>query len=189
MAGLDRVDTENAVVLRRKEGVRVCRDVFAGTERMRERRTTYLPLFPGEKRRPAMYDARLERTVLFNALQRTVQGLVGMMFRVDPVLDDDVPDEIAGERKENNEGGHWENIDLAGTPTTQGLLVLADAVLERFGGDSMRALLRQHAEAMREMRGVGLAPRSGPPAEFEAWATDQRQKWLRVAREAGVKLD
>jgi tripartite-type tricarboxylate transporter receptor subunit TctC len=44
-------------------------------------------------------------------------------------------------------------------------------------------------ELQAKMRGVGLAPRSGPPAEFEAWATDQRQKWLRVAREAGVKLD
>lgn len=112
---LDRVDVPNEVVKSRANEVRVCRDVFRGTTRMREMREMYLPLFPGEKKRPAMYEARLQRTVLFNALQRTVQGLVGMMFRVDPVLEDDVPKEIAGDKKKANEGGHWENIDLQGT--------------------------------------------------------------------------
>ena len=37
------------------------------------------------------------------------------------------------------------------------------------------------------MNGLGLTPRSGTPADFEAWATDQRQKWIRVVKEAGVK--
>jgi len=41
-------------------------------------------------------------------------------------------------------------------------------------------------EVQAKMRGLGLAPRSGPPAEFEAWATDQRQKWMRVVKEANI---
>ncbi len=41
-------------------------------------------------------------------------------------------------------------------------------------------------EVQGKMRGLGLTPRSGPPADFENWATDQRQKWIRVVKETGV---
>ena len=43
------------------------------------------------------------------------------------------------------------------------------------------------SEVQAKMKGLGLTPRSGTPADFEAWATDQRQKWMRVVKEAGVK--
>lgn len=113
--GLDRVDSPNAVADKRKTGIAMCRDIFAGTEVLRKKRVTYLPMFPGEKRRPEMYEARLQRSVLFNGFQRTVHGLLGMIFRVDPALGDDVPASIAGDREDRNLGGDWENIDLQGT--------------------------------------------------------------------------
>lgn len=84
--------------------VRVCRDVFAGTARMRERGPEYLPKHPAEKQQN--YNIRLATALLFNALRRTVNGLVGMMFRREPMLADDLPEQV----KE-----HWLNVDLAGT--------------------------------------------------------------------------
>jgi tripartite-type tricarboxylate transporter receptor subunit TctC len=44
-----------------------------------------------------------------------------------------------------------------------------------------------NSEVQAKMKGLGLTPRSGTPADFEAWATDQRQKWMRVVKDAGVK--
>lgn len=42
-------------------------------------------------------------------------------------------------------------------------------------------------EVRAKMQGLGLTPRSGPPSEFEGWATDQRQKWTRVVKAADIK--
>lgn len=83
--------------------IRVCRDVMAGTEHMRSRKTEYLPKSTAES--PRSYAARLSRALLFNALKRTVNGLVGMIFRRDPQLKD-----ADAEMEE-----HWKDIDNAGT--------------------------------------------------------------------------
>jgi len=84
------------------------RDLAGGTEAVRAAGQTYLPKAPGEK--PGFYANRLARSVFFNAVERTVQGLTGLVFRKDPVLSDDpeggVPEQIVE---------HWENIDLEGT--------------------------------------------------------------------------
>jgi tripartite-type tricarboxylate transporter receptor subunit TctC len=42
-------------------------------------------------------------------------------------------------------------------------------------------------EVRAKMQGLGLTPRSGPSSDFENWATDQRQKWIRVVKAANVK--
>jgi len=90
------------------DAVVVMRDVCAGAAQIRYRGEKYLPQAPGEK--PPSYKDRLNRSVFFNATQRTVEGLAGLVFRKDPVLSDDpetaVPDQIRE---------HWENIDLQGT--------------------------------------------------------------------------
>ena len=62
-----------------------CRDVFAGTEELREHTTEYLPTLTDEP--PAAYKARLNRTVLYNATYRTIQGMIGMVFRRPPVAE------------------------------------------------------------------------------------------------------
>ncbi len=80
------------------------RDLFAGTEAIKAKTTTYLPLNMGED--ATNYDNRLLRAFFFNAFRRTVEGLIGLVFSTDPILGEDVPPQIVE---------HWENIDLEGT--------------------------------------------------------------------------
>jgi hypothetical protein len=63
----------------------IMRDVFAGTGTMRDKRESYLPRL--NKENNEAYNARLNRTVLYNATYRTVQGMVGMLFRQPPVTE------------------------------------------------------------------------------------------------------
>ena len=85
------------------EDVGLVRNVYGGTKTMRAAKEIYLPKNPEEERED--YETRLDRCVLFNATARTVKGLVGMVFRKDPVLMEDVPASIAADA---------ENIDMAG---------------------------------------------------------------------------
>lgn len=87
----------------REEAIRICRDVYGGTLRMREERTRYLPRFPKED--PQVYEARVNAAVLFNMLERTVGGLAGMVLRKPPTADGDVDKTIAE---------HHADIDRAG---------------------------------------------------------------------------
>lgn len=81
----------------------VC-DVSGGTAQMRTKGKTYLPQEPAEQ--PTAYERRLNRSVFFNAYSRTRDALVGMVFKSDPSLEDDVPEQIKK---------HLENVDLAGS--------------------------------------------------------------------------
>src|SRR5688572_18854459 len=80
------------------------RDVSGGTDTVRAAGETYLPKEPAEK--DANYQRRLKRSVFFNAYRRTREALVGMVFKKDPELSEDVPQVIQD---------HLENVDLAGT--------------------------------------------------------------------------
>lgn len=84
--------------------VQLCRDLWGGNETVKAVGMTYLPKAPGET--SANYATRLARSVFFNAFRRSVEGLVGLVFRKDPVLGEDVPEPIRG---------HWEDLDGAGT--------------------------------------------------------------------------
>lgn len=84
--------------------VTVCRDVAEGTRRMREQGTAYLPKAELEAQQD--YNARKKRTVLFNGLVRTEEGLTGMVFQDPPVFQDDVSARFLE---------LWENIDNQGT--------------------------------------------------------------------------
>jgi hypothetical protein len=106
-------ETPNADVVAQRPSMKVCRDLFEGTDAIKKEASTYLPKFPGEL--DENYSVRKSMIALFNAFERTVLGLVGMIFRRDPVLGDDVPKSIAGDREKRNTGGDWENLDLAGT--------------------------------------------------------------------------
>ena len=83
--------------------VRLCRDLYGGTKTMREAGETYLPKGYHEHRDE--YDDRLKRATLFPAFERTVHGLVGVMLRKDPALDETAADIFFEDA---------ENIDLAG---------------------------------------------------------------------------
>lgn len=102
----DKIKADRTGVRHEKQSpdVKTCKDVYAGTKRLRKESKTYLPQFNKEPK--DAYDARVIAAVLFNAFKRTIVGLVGMVMRSDPVLDPDtVPEEIAAE---------WEQIDLSG---------------------------------------------------------------------------
>lgn len=82
----------------------IVNDVFQGTDTIRARGKKYLPQEPGEK--DDAYKNRLARAVFYNAYRRTVEALVGMVFRKNPQPGEDVPKQTLD---------HFENIDLMGT--------------------------------------------------------------------------
>ncbi len=79
-------------------------DVCAGTLRLRQKGPTYLPLEPAEDTHD--YALRKNRALFFNATERTLQALTGMVLRKEPRLADDNPPALLD---------LWENIDNAGT--------------------------------------------------------------------------
>ena len=85
------------------EDLQVVRDVAKGGRWVRDQGVRYLPRHTKEEL--ADYEVRRNLSVLFNGVQRTVDGLAGMVFREDPVLVD-VPPQVAA---------HLETVDNAGT--------------------------------------------------------------------------
>ena len=114
----DRPDIRSPVVEAMMGDLEVVRDVakgFSGVYSQSRNYTSvtlgklglsrqYLPKHPKET--GENYAIRLARPTFFNAFLRTLDGLVGMVFRRNPVLGEDVPKAIRE---------HWENIDNAGT--------------------------------------------------------------------------
>jgi hypothetical protein len=100
----DLPSTRNKASERQQNALRLVRDLWEGPERIRARSTEHLPKNPGED--SGNYSIRLKMAVLHNFFRRTVEGMVGLIFRQDPVLGDDVPARIVRD---------WENIDNAGT--------------------------------------------------------------------------
>lgn len=90
---------------RMQNRIRLARDVMEGTETLRLRGTEYLPKHPAESQ--DAYQDRLKIALFYNAFKRTLNGLVGMVFRRDPVLDEGTPKLVATD--------FWENIDNSGT--------------------------------------------------------------------------
>lgn len=98
----DRPDTHSDLWNRQHAAVQLVRDVYRGTRHMQSKKEVYLPKHYAEESED--YERRLKRAVLFNALSRTAQGLTGMVFRKEPVLED-VTDVVAA---------HLEDVDMAG---------------------------------------------------------------------------
>src|SRR5690242_6114369 len=94
----------SACVKGQMPALQVVRDLAAGNARVRARGETYLPKAPLEAY--ANYNDRLSRSVFTNLFGYTVKGLIGQIFRKDPILSTDVPAPIQTQ---------WENIDLCGT--------------------------------------------------------------------------
>ncbi len=77
-----------------------CRDVYQGTEAIRAATTDYLPQYAGETE--ALYEARSTISALFNGYARTVAAAVGMLTEPEPVLGDDMPEQLVA---------MWENVN------------------------------------------------------------------------------
>ena len=104
MAEANLPSTPSDAARRQAPAVTIVRDLWGGNEAVKGKSTAYLPKAPREK--ATNYSIRLARSVYHNYFRRTVEGLVGFVFRKDPELSEDVPPVIAQ---------HWENIDNAGT--------------------------------------------------------------------------
>jgi len=106
------------------------RDVVAGEKRVHDRGESYLPKLGGQD--AAEYGAYVRRAGFYNATQRTVDGLSGMVFRKAPVLE--VPTSIE----------EWlEDVDLAGSSLT----TFAESVLEENLVVSRAGVLVDHPPA------------------------------------------
>jgi hypothetical protein len=61
------------------------RDVKEGEDKMRETRTKYLPQLAGQE--DSSYQQYFDRANLFNATARTIDGLSGLVFRKEPMVE------------------------------------------------------------------------------------------------------
>ena len=66
---------------RQLPAVLLLRDLVEGAEQVRARGPVYLPQSPGET--PNNYNDRLDRSVFFEFIGDTIEGLTGMVFRKD----------------------------------------------------------------------------------------------------------
>src|SRR5215470_9370237 len=96
------------------DGWKIMADTVAGTLHLRNcdslSSASYLPPEPAED--TGHYRYRKSRAIFFNAVDRTINGLVGMVFRKEPKLGDDVPEVVRGREASENQSkteGHWEN--------------------------------------------------------------------------------
>lgn len=78
--------------------------VAGGTLALRDGGAQWLPMEPAEDARD--FEIRRKRAIFFNAFERTLHGLVGMVFRKEPTLAADNPPALQE---------FWENVDAAGT--------------------------------------------------------------------------
>lgn len=132
----DLPSTLSPAAARQVPQTKLTRDLSEGQEIIQAEEQAYLPKAPGEE--DINYSDRLARSVFFNAFGRTVEGLTGLIFRKDPKLGDDVPEQIVEA---------WENVDLAGTH--------GDVFLRDIEAD---ALTVGHAAILVEFPDVGDNP-------------------------------
>src|SRR5262245_10633704 len=149
-------------------------DTVAGTLRMREKRELYLPKEPGEK--PEHYAYRLERATFFNAVDRTLNGLTGMVFRNEPKLGENVPEIIKGREAAGEQAGsegQWENIDNAGTHGA----VFWKEVFSNAMRDGHAAVLVDMPPAMPEGSSVADEQAAGRRPYCVSYSADQIINW------------
>jgi hypothetical protein len=99
----DNVAKPNAAHQRMTTKCALPRALMGGTTEMRKQGEKYLPKEVGESLEA--YQARLKRTVLFNAFEKTIRDMTGKVFRKPMVLGKDVPPKLQA---------YAENVDLAG---------------------------------------------------------------------------
>lgn len=104
-------------------------DLLGGTRIMRQRGEKWLPREPGESREA--YAIRLNRSVLFNGLQRTIQTLLGKPFHRPASLTGTPPEALAALA---------DNVDLGG----RNLTVFARDVMQAALTDGLTHILVDH---------------------------------------------
>ncbi len=125
------------------------RDVHEGTPAIQRSATTYLPKWEAENN--ADWRVRIQVEV-FPALSRTTKALMGMVFRRNPVLGDDIP-ESSPIRE------HWENIDGAGTHgDVFSRRLLGEGLLLGLGGILVDAPVTTPGLTLADEQALGVRP-------------------------------
>ena len=91
-----------------------CRDVRAGTDRLRDKKSTYLPRFTAED--PLDWNVRIQNTTVVDFVEQAIGAYTGLALKTDPELGEDVPEELVED---------WENLDGEGN---HGAVVAASAL-------------------------------------------------------------
>jgi hypothetical protein len=104
----DKPDVKSPAHLRMEKKWRLLHDLLGGTEAMRAARTRWLPQEPKEE--DDAYSCRIDRAVLYNATEATLDGLVAKPFSQAVTMDESLlPAQM---------GSMHENIDKCGTDAT-----------------------------------------------------------------------
>jgi hypothetical protein len=139
-----RPDTRHPAYAAMAKRWNLVRDVRGGTEVIRQKKSTYLPKFLGEEEED--WNARVGMTFMYDALAQTISAIVGLAFRRDPTLGDDVDPRIRD---------LWENVDNAGTHGA----VFAEHVLDK-------ALQDGHCAILADMPDLGYRPTEAEAEEL-----------------------
>lgn len=128
--------------------VEFMRSVFGGTKTMRAQKKTFLPQHPVES--TDKYEARVAVAVALNALKTTVEGLIGMIFRRDPTLSEEVPEQLQEMAK---------NVDLRGNSLAVFAHSLADdALLDGHAWLLVDAPRGAGVRTQKQAEAVGIQP-------------------------------
>lgn len=161
-------------------------DVCAGTLQLRERGAIYLPQESAE--RPEHYSYRLSRAIFFNAFERTLNALVGMVFRKDPALSADAPEAIRGREASDEVSvveGQWENIDNAGAHGA----VFCKEVFTNAMRDGHAAILVDMPPALPEGASLEDERRAGRRPYWVSYEASQIINWRTRNVGGQTKLD
>lgn len=157
----DRPDYHSRAYQQMERAHQVISDVSRGTLHLRDCAREYLPKFPAEAE--DAYRDRVRQAVFFNAYNRTVNGLVGMVFKKNPILSADVPPEMVK---------HAENIDLAG------------AHFDVFSKEVLQDAFAGHSFILVDMQRA-LSPRATLQDELRA---GRRPYWVRYTAEQAINF-
>lgn len=145
---VDRPDYLGADYVAMQEDVQYVRTVYGGTKTMRAAGKEMLPIHPMEQE--AAWKRRRDRAVLYNQLKRAVGGLVGMVLRKDPVLED-VPPAILAD---------LDNIDQMGSDLPTFVKALSDdAMVDGLAWIHVEyPTPSEDVRTLRDARDVGIRP-------------------------------
>lgn len=145
----------------------IVRDLAGGTPQMRKKAEKYLPKEPGEKEKS--YRVRLARSLLFNTFVKVREGLVGMAFKENPVLGDDVPLQIKQ---------HLEDIDLAGSHID----VFAKELFEDIVNDGHAFIFVDMPQRLT----ASVTSAAATPDAYDEQVAGQRPFWVKYKKDQAI---
>jgi hypothetical protein len=141
----------------------IVNDCYVGTSAVTAAGSTYLRQFSAESTQD--FNARLNSSKFWNAFRRTVHGLVGLIFRKNPVVQADVPSQIQS---------HLEDVDLQGAHL--------DVFLKE---RCLKGMIDGHCFILVDMPKPVIASKdaSGVPTSADSQVANRRPYWVPVNKD------